>query len=464
MTKHLPIDISRIDKLLVDRDEVAPQLSRVLRCASIPTVSAGEDCANSEALQVALMTAVNLAHKSFSAPVPVQLPELVWSATCLTALSAKSTLGEALQEIGAVRVIVDRGDALMLLVGDVHTGQRSLRVTFDGWRVGVGPSASMPRMRERPYCMLAPVAAAAIAVGEAFSAWANINVEATRKNITFSLWRPDLNVAVEESLGQSVAEFPQKLELFGLGHLGQAYIWSIAALPFEEKGSFLPYLCDDDTVELPNLETGSLLRKENLPGRKTRVIAEWLRQRGFDSRLVERFIDNCYHRCSSEPTFALSGFDNNEARQWLARAGFSAVFDSGLGGEDWNFDSIAVRMWPNQRTADELWPLENHEARERRATKQKLKTVNNPVYHDIAGDECGKLQVANKAVAVPFVGAIAATFVIAEVLRATNGGPLFADYRLRACSLTSAPLIACLSAEEAPPWRGLETVKLRVYS
>ena len=153
MTQQLLTDISRIDKLLVDRDEVAPHQSLALRCASIPTVSAGEDCANSEALQVALLTAVNLAHKSFSAPVPVQLPEPVWDANCLTALSAKVTLGEALQEIGAVRAIADNVDALMLLIGDAHAGKRSLRVTFDGWRVGVGPSDSMPRMLERPYCM-----------------------------------------------------------------------------------------------------------------------------------------------------------------------------------------------------------------------------------------------------------------------------------------------------------------------
>lgn len=461
MTKQLPIDLSRIDKLLLDRDAVAPQQSRALRGASVPTVSVGDDCAASEALQVALLTAVNLAHKSFSAAVPVQASESVWGAVCLTALSAKSTLGEALQEIGAVRADPDQGHTLRLLVGDALAGPRSLRVTFDGWRVGVGPAASMLRMKERPYCMLAPVAAAALAVGESFSAWANISVEATRKNIAFSLWRPDIDVRLEEGLGQPVAEFPKKLELFGLGHLGQAYVWAMVALPFEDRGELLPYLCDDDVVELPNLETGSLLRTENLSGRKTRVIADWLRQRGFDSRLVERFIDGSYHRCLSEPTIALSGFDNNEARQWLTRAGFSSIFDSGLGGEATNFDSIAVRTWPNPQTAEVLWPQEDRVAREKRMDRQKQKASSNPAYGDIAADECGMLLVADKAVAVPFVGAVAATFVLAEVLRATNGGPVFSDCRLRVCSITGAPLAARLTGAEALPCRGLETVKLR---
>ncbi|WP_374592595.1 hypothetical protein [Aquabacterium sp.] len=461
MTKQLPIDLSRIDKLLLDRDAMAPQKSRALRGASVPAVAVGDDCATSEALQVALLTAVNLAHKSFSAAVPVRASDGVWDAACVTALSAKSTVGEALQEIGAVRAASDQGQGLRLLIGDVQGEARALRITFDGWRVGVGPAASMERMKERPYCMLAPLAAAAVAVGEAFSAWANISVEATRKKIAFSLWRPDLDVDLEEALGEPMTEFPRKVELFGLGHLGQAYVWAIAALPFEERSALQPYLCDDDAVELPNVETGALLRKENLPGRKTRVVAAWLGQRGFDSRLVERFIDDGYRRCSSEPTVALSGFDNNEARQWLASAGFIEVFDSGLGGEACNFDSIAVRMWPHPLSADLLWQLENRAGLEARAARQKQRTSRNPAYGDIAADECGKLLVADKAVAVPFVGAVAASFVVAEVLRRTNGGPAFSDCRIRACSLNAAPLAAQLTTLMAPPCRSLETVRLR---
>ncbi|MDR7273125.1 hypothetical protein J2X20_005810 [Pelomonas saccharophila] len=461
MTKQLPIDLSRIDKLLLDRDAMAPQQSRALREASVPTVAVGDDCAVSEALQVALLTAVNLAHKSFSALVPVQASDGVWGAACMTALSAKSTLGEALREIGAVREVAGHGQALRLLIGDVQAEARALRVTFDGWRVGVGPAVSMARLEERPYCMLAPLAAAAVAVGESFSAWANISVEATRKNIAFSLWRPDLDFELEEALGEPVAEFPRKVEFFGLGHLGQAYVWAMVALPFEDKSALMPYLCDDDAVEPPNLETGALLRNEDLPGRKTRVVAEWLRQRGFDSRLVERFIDEGYRRCSSEPTVALSGFDNNEARQWLARAGFTAVFDSGLGGEATNFDSIAVRAWPHSQSADSLWPLENQAQREERAARQKRRTSSNPAYGDIVADECGKLLVADKAVAVPFVGAVAATLVLAEVLRRTNGGPVFSDCRLRVCSMSTDPLVARLGDLKAAPIRGLETVKLR---
>jgi hypothetical protein len=462
MAEELPTDLSRIDKLRLDRDALAPQESRAQRSASVPCVAAGADCANSEALQVALLTAVNLAHKSFSAAVPLQAPDSVWGAACLTGLSAKVTLGEALQEVGAVRTEPAQKPRLTLLVGDGRVSGRALRVTFDGWRVGVGPVASLPRMEERPYFALAPMAAAAVAVGEAFSAWANISVEASRKTITFSLWRPDLAVSRPESLGRQMKEFPKKLELFGLGHLGQAYIWAMAALPFEERGALLIYLCDDDAVELPNLETGALLRPQHLPGRKTRATADWLRERGLDCRLVERFIDEGYRRCLSEPGIALSGFDNNEARQWLAQAGFTFLFDSGLGGEATNFDSIAVRTWPHSKTADELWPVDDDAARAQREARKRQRMNSNAAYTDIAADECGRLLVADKSVAVPFVGAVAAAFVLAEVLRHTNGGPILSECRLRVCSLSDGPLAAQSTTMSALPIRGVETVKLRV--
>jgi hypothetical protein len=461
MSMPSPTDISRIDKLCLDRDGLAPQQSRIRRTANVPHVAAGVDCAESEALQVALLTAVNLAQKSFSTPVPVHAPDAVWHAVCFTALSNKSTLGGALEDVGAVRATDSHEPALILVIGDAPAVDRALRVTFDGWRVSVGPMASTSRMRERPYCLLAPIAAAALAVGEAFSAWAQISVDAARKGIAFSLWRPDLSVMVEESLGRPVAEFPKTLELFGLGHLGQAYTWAIAALPFEERGEFLLYLCDDDAVELPNLETGALLTCSDLPGRKTRAVANWLQQRGFDCRLLERFIDSGFRRCASEPRVALSGFDDNAARQWLAGGGFDAVYDSGLGGDASNFDSIAVRTWPQPRSAQELWPIEDEVVRERRAARRIQQPQSNSAYGALAADACGRLLVADKSVAVPFVGAVAATFVLADVLRGTNGGPVFSQCRLRLCSATSDPLIANLVAEEAAPCRGLDTVVLR---
>lgn len=460
MNQPLPTDLSRIDKLLLDRDGVSPEQSRAARASCVPAIAAGADVASSEMLQVALLTAVNLAHKSFSALVPVLAPQQVWDAKPKTPLAANLTLREELLAIGATPVDAIEGSAPVLVLGDAHAQGRALRVTFDGWRVGVGPAATMARMPERHLCALAAVAAAAVAVGEAFSLWAGIDIEATRKNVAFSLWRPDLPVEHPHSLGDVPLELPRSLELFGLGHLGQAYVWSLACLPIAARDKFLLYLCDDDVVELPNLETGALLRSADLPGRKTRVVSRWLQARAIDTRLIERFIDHDYRRCGTEPVVALAGFDNNNARQWLAGAGFTFVVDAGLGGEASNFDSVAVKTWPQSIPAAQLWPLETDADREKREDRQARRARFNAAYADIAPDDCGKLLVANKAVAIPFVGAIASALAVAELLRRCNAGPAFDSTRARACALGSKPLGAHLEVERAPAWRGLEMVAL----
>jgi hypothetical protein len=461
MNQQQPTGVSRIDKLTMDRDGTDPAKSKAARAASVPGVLVGADVASSEHLQVALLTAVNLAHKSFSAPVPVSASAVTWAAKPLTALATHTTVREEVVALGGVVTETLSESAPVVLIGDSDRAGRSLRLTFDGWRVSVGPAATTPRLQERPYTPLAPIAAAAVAVGEAFSSWAQISVEATRKHVAFSLWRPDLPVDDPISLGEQLIEIPEKLEVFGLGHLGQAYVWALASLPLD-KASFLLYLCDDDIVESPNLETGALLRSEDLPGRKTRVVSKWLKARDIGYRVLERFIDKDYRRCGTEPMVAIAAFDNNEARQWLANANFACLVDAGLGGEATNFDSISVKTWPQQATSPaELWPLETEDDRKKREERQARRAASNAAYTDIAPDDCGKILVANKAVAVPFVGAVAASLAVAELLRAANGGPVYSSARVRVCSQGDRALAAALVAERAAAWRGIKMAALR---
>jgi hypothetical protein len=461
MTAPLAGTVSRIDKFWLDRDGVSPEQARQFRSAHVPVIDVGDDVGSSAALQIALLTAVNLACKCFGAPVPVRAAESVWNASCRVAVSARPTLGEALAELGAVKDATEPpgADRARLAIGSATLRCRSLRVTFDGWCVAVGPAHDVTRLPERSTCPLAPLAAAAVAVGEVFAEFAGISVTATRRPISFSLWRPDLPIADPEALGQQVHEFPLCLELFGLGHLGQAYLWAAACLPYAEQSELRFYLCDDDVVEAPNVETGALLQVDDIDGRKTRQICAWLKARGFEARLLERFIDSSYRRCDAEPRVALSGFDNNEARQYLATAGFTAIFDSGLGGEAGNFDSIAVHAWPHARAATQVWPIESGEQRQARAERERRRAGADR-YQGLAADECGRVLVAGKAVAVPFVGTTAACFVLAEILRACNGGPVFYDVRLRTCSLGHVALGTRIAAKVAPPMAGVKMAKL----
>lgn len=453
-----PDELSRIDKLFLDRDAADPVEARKRRAEHGLAIVAGDDVAASYDLQLALVTAVNLGVRAFAGKCTVYLPrELSEAANKVRAAEGRS-IGEALRRLGAHLAHGDRPAhaALHLLLGCGPAGARALRLTFDGWRVAIGPAMDLPRMRERPWCPIAGNALAALGVGEAFAHFGRISVTATRRVVTFSLWRPGACLEDEAGVGRPVLEVPRDIALFGLGHLGQAYLWAYTALAHEQPGEVTVQLCDDDAVEKANLETGAIVTKNWLKKLKTRMAAHWLENRGFRTRLLERRIDQHFTRTSGEPVVALSGFDDNRPRQWLAEAGYSAVFDSGLGGEAMNFDTIAFHAWPNPRLATDIWQLETDAQIAAREARRRA-MIQASGYGGIDGDECGRLILAGKSVAVPFVGALAACIVVSELLKAVNGGPTHHAVRVQACSIPVTSAHAMLAAEATLPIRGLTT-------
>lgn len=438
-----PSTPSRIDKLLMDMHGMNPDEARRRREQRGLLIVVGDDVKDSYGLQIALLTAINLGAKCFANNVQVKGSPGLWAAPCQVRLANEKILGDAMRALGATEL---RDESLLqrryLLLGDAPESHWALRMTFDGWNVAVGPASEQSRMRERSYCPLASIAAAAMAVGEMFAETTRINITAGRQRIQFSLWQPTLPVSTPGSEGGPIEEFPSALGVFGLGHLGQAYLWAIASLPLASPSDML-LLCDDDMVELPNVETGALLRSNSPITLKTRMASAWLERRGFSTRLLERRVDTAFRRTDKEPLIALSGFDDNRARQWLSNAGFTLMLDSGLGGKAGNFDSIAFRAWPNSRTATELWPLEEETSASHRENPDAT-----------ANRDCGRVLVDNVAVAVPFVGAIASCIVLAELIKRTTEGPLFDEMRLRVCSMGST-LPTGSSADHAPLMRGI---------
>lgn len=442
--------LSRIDKLAMDLHDIDPDDSRRIREKAGLIIVAGDDVQTSYGLQVALLTAINLGTKCFSNHIQVKASRATWDAPCLARLSAEESLGAAIRTLGGTPL---SDDSLLerrhLILGDASAPNHAVRITYDGWIVAVGPAADQPRLQERPFCPLAGVAAAAIGVGEMFAAMARINFKATRQKIQFSLWNPTQGIDVPGAEGASVNEFPEKVALFGLGHLGQAYLWSIASLQFENPSDITLWLCDDDVIEEPNVETGALLRPNPQLILKTRMAASWLEERKFATRLLERRIDAAFRRTDDEPRVALAGFDDNRARQWLSSAGFGLVLDTGLGGEAGNFDSIAFRAWPNPRTVEELWPLD------------EPASVGNKVDDELGTPECGRVLVDQIAIAVPFVGAIASCVVLGELLKRIGRGPVFHEMRLRVCSIASI-LPTGAEASDVPLMRGVRMKPLRI--
>jgi hypothetical protein len=424
--------LSRVSKLFVDRDYVPEDEALARRRAFATTFVCGPDVAQSYTLQLATLTAANIANRCFPGAVKVIVDPALRVAPLRIWPSLKATFGEMLATyVGAAGLITpDQIAGHAVLIGDAPEIDGALRLTFDGWIAKVGPAHEVVRMYEREFCSLAGVLAAALAISELFLSFAEVSIEATHRPVGISLWRPDLDIADAEALGIAVQFLPRELWALGLGHLGNAYLWSLATLPYADPNAATLMLGDFDKVEIENYETGLLFDQQS-NGLKTRICADWLQTRGFETRLVERRFDAEFRCRADEPQLALCGVDKNEARRDIATVKFAKLIDGGLGDTSDNFDTISLHTLPNQRLLDDLWPVFTNEEREDRRIERERFIRENPAYSNLGDDDCGKVELAGKSVAVPFVGTVAATLVVAEALRLFHEGPAYADLKLR---------------------------------
>jgi hypothetical protein len=428
------IELSRISKFFVDRDQTTADEALARRRDFGVTLVCGADVSCSYVLQLAVMTAVSLVNRCFPGAVRIVLDQKLAESPLLVWPTVGVTFGETLTRLAGARVLVDpeglSAGGRTIVFGDATAPVGALRVTFDGWVAKTGPAATVERMPEREYCSLAGVLAAALAVAELFFSFAEINIEASRRPVALSLWRPDLDADDPAALGIPVQFLPRDLWVLGLGHLGNAYLWSITTLPYANPAGVELFLDDFDRVVTENSDTGMLFTSAHLGQYKTRVCAAWLEERGFRTRLVERALDEHFRCRIDEPRLALCGFDSNPARRHLATANFLRVVESGLGGTAQNFDTISMHTWPNPRSAEELWSDVAEADREGEHAHRTQVANENAAYLALGVDECGRFDLAGQSVAVPFVGAAASTLVVAEVLRLLHGGSSYATFKL----------------------------------
>lgn len=426
-------EISRISKLCIDRDQADPADVLARRQAYGVILCCGDDVASSYTLQLAVLTAATTAGRCFPGAVRVTVSPTLAAAPLLIWPWLRISFGQALAEIlGPQSMAASSSSTSRALVfGDALAGAGALRVTFDGWIALIGPARSVARLPERQYFPTVGVLAGSLAVSELFLSFADISLEATRRRVGISLWRPDLDIADPEALGIPVQYLPQSLWLLGLGHLGNAYLWSLATLPYADPKAVEFVLFDFDKIVKDNVETGVLFANSFINRFKAHACDYWLGEHGFgQSRLVERRFDATFKLQEDEPKMALCGFDTNPARRDLKDAGFMRVIEAGLGGTVNNFDTISFHTLPNPRSVDDLWPDLTEEDKRTLEVEQERTASQNAGYRTLANDVCGRRDLAGKSVAVPFVGTTAASLVIAEAVRLLHDGPAYHDIRL----------------------------------
>lgn len=368
--------------------------------------------------QAVLLTAIALGRRVFLGGVDV-VGEL--DVPLLTPVRAEATLAAAVVALGAQLVHAGPAGTIPVLWIGPRQGRRAgfaIRTVVAGWRGGVVPLDSDIDFGQRGPMPLTAMLAAGLAVNEAFLHVSGKISAAGHRVVGMSLWRPDAgdDWLHSESDGPALRYLPSKLWLIGLGHLGQAYLWALGLLPYDRTGSLALFLQDVDIIS-PSSESTSILSHYGDVGvRKTRTMAAWAQARGFDASIVERLFAADFRRQNHEPSAALCGLDNALARQALDQVGFDLVVEAGLGRGHQDFRRIRLHTLPGRRGAAELWPVQPpDESAQTQPAYSRLRDNG-------ALDLCGMTLLAGKAVGAPFVGAVAASLALSEILRLLHGG------------------------------------------
>ena len=369
--------------------------------------------------QAALLTGIALARRVFLGTISVMgLTETPLAVP----LPFGMTLTEAVIALGGSPTAPTPGTPQITIGGPplARSEPFHVRAIFGGWRGGIVPAHSDIARDCQRAMPLAPMLSVALAVNEAFLHVQNETPAAGSRAIGLSLWdpAPACDWLATNNSEPELRYLPTRIWMLGMGHLGQAFLWGLGLLPYPDESHVKLVFQDVDVITPSSHSTSILTTSENLGQRKTRVLAAWAERRGFEVAIHERLFDASFRRQRDEPAVALCGFDNAIGRRALDEAGFDLVVEAGLGRGWRDFRSIRVHTLPGSRRAIDIWKLDDGgETVEHRPAYQNMLQKGEL-------DRCGITILAGKAVGAPFVGAVAASLGLSELLRLFHGGPL----------------------------------------
>lgn len=418
-------ELNRSIKLAVDSGEASTiDKAREIFEGYRIGIIVGSDAALSATKQAALLTAVNTARRCFLGGVEVQIGSA--NANLLLPWRNCRTIGQAIIDLGGTISDAIPTKSPVIIIGDIHgriPNDFKLRATFDGWVGGVIPVQDQIRLNELREFTPSGVLAGALAVSEAFQHVRGRNALAGHRAIGLSLWKPDSKTSWmdEVDTGPELEWLPSNCWLIGLGHLGQAYLWTLGFLPYANPETLQLVLQDYDELVLANDSTSLLTNSKMIGKKKTRAMAQWCTQRGFRTRIVERRFAANFEIDQEEPQVALCGVDNQTARAALEDVGFAQIIEAGLGRGTEEYLAFQMHCFPAERSARQRWEWAN--------VPESEDAFEKPAYESLAAqgvDKCGLTMLANRSVGASFVGAFTSTLVIAELLRMALGAHRYA--------------------------------------
>jgi hypothetical protein len=418
-------ELDRTAKILIDAGlAVDPHDAHRYLETLVLQVAVGPQIATDPAAQAALATIVNAASRAYKGGVHVQM---IADPVLTTGWSSGSVASSTVTRYGGTIASELNGDRPTLVIGSPNAvvGNPVLHLTWDGWSAGVLQQAD-GRLGSVGNVM-AGTLAAGLGISETFQRALGAAVPG-RRDVGVSLWRPDLDWCSADAVGPRLEYLPAELWLLGLGHLGQAYAWILGMFPYAKPTDCDVGLMDFDTVVAGNLATQLLSTQDHIGIRKTRVVAAALERLGVRTRNVERAFDEQFHVVSHsdpnrhEPLVALAGFDDIAPRKLLGDAGFERVVDAGLGAGPVEYLDMVLHMFPAAVGPEHAFvEAPSREPVMSQAYKAEIvRQAANGI--DQTAARCGMLEIANVTVGAAFVGTVAGTLAIADILRVLHDG------------------------------------------
>jgi len=437
--------LNRLVKMVLDTGEAASlEDAKDLFSRYRLHLSLGADVVHSAPFQAAALTAVNAGRRCFLGGVTVSGPV---DAALLVPWCRRQTLGEAIKDLQGQLVHEPPREVPTLLLGDAprrECAELSLRATFQGWTAAVAPDELGQRLAELSDFTPVGVLAGALGVSEVFQHLRGSNAAAGRRETGISLWRPEDCYRTAEH-GPTLEQLPSRLWLIGLGHLGQAVLWTLGLLPYEDPGHVELVLQDYDELVEANDSTSLLTTLKQIGRKKTRAMAAWCEERGFRTVLTERRFGGNFKVAPGEPGVAVCGVDNPQARAVLENVGFERVVEAGLGAGPSEYLAFQTHSFPARKSAQQRW----HSATQPRSASALLEQPAYGALRQQGLDECGLVQLAERTVGAPFVGAAASAIVVSELVRMAMGAH---RYELVDGTLRSPENVTAVAADVSSPY------------
>lgn len=424
MTIEINSERSRLLNLLVRSKNMSHAEAANRLEASTLSLHVSDGVGATPAGQYAVLTAILLASRCFG---QVNVSGDINHELIITTLPLGRTLRDAVASLSAA--FEDRPTNRTVVIGEANIAMDypTIKVGWNGWRASTCPG-HLPITIGRSDNPLAGIAAAALAVGQAFMAEiGEVTAGARRQEI--SLWEPDSSDLGDA--GPSNYNLPTALWLIGLGNLGQAHLWCISSLAYPDRSAVTLMVQDYDKVSKENWGTSILVERGSYGMLKTKAAEDWATSAGFNVLRNDRAIDANLRRTPAEPAIAIAGLDSIAARRLLGNIGFHYIVDAGLGEATKNFRHLRVNAFGE---SNDLQAYFNNVPDMRQAEVEK--NLRLPAYqaHRAASVDggCGTLMLAAQPIVVPFISSVAAVLTVTQAIRIASGQ---AAYKSIVCDL-----------------------------